>query len=108
MKLTEENNGDPQKCVWCGESVTSDTWSEYCSFRCTAAGRYRMFVLLSVISPIILVIMLFVLVMMGLDSWTYLLIRPSLIFPLVMMAGISIFFVYGTIVGKRMRNAKLS
>ncbi|NHI89270.1 MAG: hypothetical protein EAX87_07075 [Candidatus Thorarchaeota archaeon] len=106
MKLIEEKNGVPQKCVWCGKSVTSDTWSEYCSFRCTAAGRYRMYVLLSIIGPIILTIMLFVLVMMEFDSWTYLLIRPSLLFPLFIITGVSIFFIYGTYVGRILRNEK--
>jgi len=41
------------RCEWCGNTRVSATWSGkrgiYCSLRCTAAGDYRRFILLSVV-----------------------------------------------------------
>jgi hypothetical protein len=106
MKFSEGNDDISQKCEWCSKPVSKGTWDEYCSFRCNAAGRYRMFVFLAIIGPMILVIMVIVLVMMGIDSWTYLLIRPGLLFPPLIIIGLSIFFIYGTYVGRILRNER--
>lgn len=99
-----------RKCEWCGKSKISFMWSGkkgiYCSFRCNAAGIYRNLVLISIIVTMMTVLLTTLIVMMQIESGTNQPIPLILIFPIVLIIGIDMSFIYAAYVGRSMRRER--
>ncbi len=112
MALIEDDSESLQKCEWCGKSGISSTWSGkkalYCSFRCSAAGSYRMYVSISVTVSMMTAMIAMLMVMMQNESSTSQPVPPILIFPLFLLICIDISFIYAAYVGWSMRKERNS
>ena len=112
MAIIEEESESLQKCEWCGKSGISSTWSGkkglYCSFRCNAAGSHRMYVSSSIIFSAMTAILAMMMVMMQIESSTSQPIPPILMFPIVLLIGLILSFIYAAYVGRSMRKERNS
>jgi len=110
MTISEEHGESLRKCEWCGKSKVSDMWSGkkgiYCSFRCSAAGSYRTMVVVSIIVSIMTAMITILLVMMQIESSTSEPIPLILIFPIVLLIGLDMLFIYAAYVGRSMRRER--
>ena len=99
-----------RKCEWCGKSGINPTWSGrkgiYCSFRCNAAGSYRMYVTVSIIVSIMTSMITILLLMMQIEASTSQPIPLILIFPIVLLIGLDMSFIYAAYVGRSMRKER--
>jgi len=107
VAIIEDNGDNLQKCEWCGKSGISSTWSGkkglYCSFRCSAAGSYRMYVSISIIFSAMTAM---VVIMMQIESSTSQPIPLILMFPIVLLIGLISLFIYAAYVGRSMRKER--
>ncbi|MHA1138398.1 MAG: hypothetical protein ACTSSE_18100 [Candidatus Thorarchaeota archaeon] len=110
MIISEEYGESLRKCEWCGKSKVSDVWSGkkgiYCSFRCSAAGSYRMYVAVSIIVSIMTAMITILLVMMQIESSSSEPIPLILIFPIILLIGLDMSFIYAAYVGRSMKREK--
>jgi hypothetical protein len=107
MATIEEPDEYQQKCDWCGKPKISQTWSgkkgHYCSFRCSAAGSYRLYSAMSTIIIIMFSMVIVLSMMMGLSAPIG---SPEFFVLLVPQAGlvvILLFSIYSAYIGRSMR-----
>ena len=99
-----------RKCEWCGKSEISSTWSSwkvlYCSFRCNAAGSYRLLVAISVITSMIIGIIAIMYLMMMAANPTTLMPFELFLMPAIILVFIDMSFIYAVYVGRLMRKER--
>ena len=110
MAMIEENEEPLRKCEWCGKSEISSTWSSwkvlYCSFRCNAAGSYRLLVAISVIASMMTGIVTIIYFMMIGANPTTPIPLELLMFPVILLVFIDMSFIYAAYVGRSMRKER--
>lgn len=110
MAIIEDDSESLRKCEWCGKSQINETWSGkkglYCSFRCSAAGSYRMYVLVSISISVMIAMIAIMNIMMQSGSSTSQPIPLILIFPIFLLIGIDMSFIYAAYVGRLMRRER--
>jgi hypothetical protein len=97
------------RCAWCGEPSVSALWSgekgKYCSYRCTAAGNYRVFLLmLFLVLALTSIPAVMMFIMSARSPITQ--IDPFLVLLLVILATPSLSCAYVVHVGRSMNRAR--
>ena len=110
MATIEEPEEYQQKCDWCGKPKISREWSgkkgHYCSFRCSAAGSYRLNSVMATIMIIIISMVIILSMMMGLGGPIG---SPEFFVFLVPQAGLVVmllFSIYSAYIGWSMRKER--
>ena len=110
MTISEEYQESYRKCKWCGKPKVSVMWSGkkgiYCSFRCSAAGTYRMLVAIAILASLLTAVPTIWMVMVQSNLSISEPIPLILIFPIVMLIGLDMSFVYAAFVGRSMRRER--
>ena len=110
LAIIEENEESLQKCDWCGKSEISSTWSSwkvlYCSFRCNAAGSYRLLVAISVITSMMMGIIAIMYLMMMAANPTTPMPFELFLMPAIILVFIDMSFIYAAYVGRSMRKER--
>lgn len=98
------------RCEWCGNTRVSASWSGkrgiYCSLRCSAAGDYRRFILLSVVVTAMTSIVGLMVVMMSTRSPGGIQIHPLILLLVALLIGFSLMFAYPAYLGWSMNRIK--
>ena len=98
------------RCEWCGEPSVRAFWSDekgkYCSFRCTAAGNYRLSLALLIGVLGLAAIVALMMFMMMAKSPAATQIHPFLVLLLIGMAIPILSCAYGVYVGRSMNRAR--
>jgi len=105
-----EDGVSTRKCEWRGKSEISSTWSGkrgvYCSFKCSAAGDYRMYSAIATIFTIMVSMVIILGMMMQIDISS----NPSallvLVVPQVGLVGLLLMFIYAAYIGRSMRRER--
>ncbi|MFX1603747.1 MAG: hypothetical protein ACFFCK_09705 [Promethearchaeota archaeon] len=96
------------RCEWCGSTKVSASWSGkrgiYCSLRCSAAGDYRRFILISVVVFAMTSIVGLMAVRISTQNLEGALVHPFVF--LLILLGLNLVFVYPAYLGWSMNRTK--